>query len=80
MDITRCKCGSYDLKVTDSRPKYGSIWRTRVCQNCGQRYFTIETERSEAIEVDRTDVLLSKKIVEAYKELKVLLNALEKEG
>ncbi len=79
MDITRCKCGSRNIQVTDSRPQDGNIRRTRVCKDCGRRFYTIETERSEAIEADRTDVLNAKKIIEAYKQLKELLKLLEKE-
>lgn len=37
------KCGSYDSRTIDSRPgNDGTIRRRRVCDNCLQRYSTIE--------------------------------------
>ena len=43
-----CKCGSYNIKVVDSRQHPdGSIRRTRICQECGNRIFTKEVVRDK---------------------------------
>ena len=46
--IYACKCGSYNIKVVDSR-EYpdGSIRRTRLCKDCGNRVFTKEVLRDD---------------------------------
>lgn len=46
-DINRCECGSFNLKVTDSRQHENTIWRTRVCCDCGKRFYTVEVDRAE---------------------------------
>ena len=46
--VNRCDlCGSFNIKVTDSRDHDGDIWRTRVCSDCGNRFYTIEVESNE---------------------------------
>ena len=45
--INRCECGSYNIKVMDSREREGYIWRRRVCMDCGKRISTIEIERAQ---------------------------------
>lgn len=70
-DITKCEmCGSYNLKVTDSRNHKGEIWRTRACQDCGNRIYTVEIERinyrksKEALNAYRTIAGAVKKLEE----------------
>ena len=44
--IWRCKCGSYNIKVVDSRQhEDGSIRRTRLCEDCKNRVYTREVSR-----------------------------------
>ena len=43
--VNQCgECGSYNIKVTDSREHNGEIWRTRVCSDCGNRIYTVEVK------------------------------------
>ena len=71
-DVKVCKCGSYNLKVTDSREHGAEIWRTRTCQDCGARIYTTE--------ICRTDIGRADRALEAIKKIKEgmdILNALE---
>ena len=70
MDITKCdSCGSFNLKVTDSRNRYGQIWRTRVCSDCGNRFYTVE--------IERTEYRKCKDILGIYRSMKGIMKKLE---
>ena len=44
--IWQCQCGSYNIKVVDSRQHPdGSIRRTRLCEDCQNRVYTREVTR-----------------------------------
>lgn len=45
--VNRCECGSYNVKVTDSRDHNGEIWRTRLCCDCHKRIYSVEIEREQ---------------------------------
>ena len=46
--VNQCReCGSYNIKVVDSREHDGYIWRRRMCVDCGKRMSTIEVEREQ---------------------------------
>ena len=54
----RCPfCGSDDTQVKDSRPTddRGAIRRRRFCQNCGQRFTTIERTQLRELTVLKSD-------------------------
>ena len=60
--VNQCgECGSYNIKVTDSREHNGEIWRTRVCSDCGNRIYTVEVERYEYRK--------SKEVMDVYRRL-----------
>ncbi len=74
MGVTRCpECGSYNLKVTDSRDHDGDIWRTRVCSDCGERIYSIEVERYE-YRKSREILNVYKQISGAFKKLEEIEN------
>ena len=52
-NVNRCKkCGSYNVKVTDSREHGCEIWRTRACLNCGARIYTTEIDREDFLDIE----------------------------
>ncbi len=59
ININRCKkCGSYNIKVADSREHGCEIWRTRVCQDCGGRIHTMEICRDDLPDIERSNKAL----------------------
>lgn len=49
----KCKCGSYNIKVIDTRPNGDTIRRRRECRNCLRRWTTHEyIEQFEFVYVD----------------------------
>lgn len=51
--IWRCQCGSYNIKVVDSRQNEdGSIRRTRLCEDCMNRVYTREVTRDYIYEFE----------------------------
>lgn len=70
--VNRCECGSYNIKVTDSRDHDGDIWRTRVCQDCGKRIYSVE--------IDRSEYLRKIEIINIYRDIIGLVKMLEDIG
>ena len=57
--IWQCKCGSYNIKVVDSRQQEdGSIKRTRLCEDCGHRAYTKEVTKAYLNELQNADRIL----------------------
>lgn len=57
--IWQCRCGSYNIKVVDSREQDdGSIKRTRLCKDCGNRIYTKEVTREYMNEFQNAEKIL----------------------
>lgn len=54
------KCGSYQIKVVDSRerPEDNTRWRRRKCAECGHKFHTIEDTEKRGVETMQTKVVL----------------------
>ena len=53
INIFTCTCGSENLVVRDSREMAnGCRRRTRVCQNCKKRYYTVEMSKEDADRIE----------------------------
>lgn len=75
----QCECGSYNLRVTDSRPKNGLICRTRICNECGTRFRTIEIRNSDFYNLSQyKEIIMHIKAIETIMEDKQKCEITEK--
>lgn len=69
-DGVRCdECLSTDSDVIDSRPSPGKIRRRRMCNQCGNRFTTVEVKVEPRVKLIRRNLMLMRAREMTYQQI-----------